>query len=263
MPRAQSPLKRLVNAVFSARGLCKAAQWAALVVASSASRKALPTCTASAPSCIAARTLAASLMPPAATTGSDTARRMFGRRANSPLCAFGSSLRNQPRCPPASSPCAMMPSAPCASSQRASATLVALDSTIAPVTLTASSSGAGGRPKWKLTTGGRCFCNSVSAVSSKGRRPGSAGISAAVRPKRARCGASSACQAARCASLTLGGRCAKKLTLYGASATAARMAASAASSASALYIAAGSEPRTPARQAAMVSASFCTPAIGA
>ena len=45
------------------------------------------------------------------------------QRAKVPTFVLKSPVRNIPRCPPASSPCAMMASTPCASSQRASSTV--------------------------------------------------------------------------------------------------------------------------------------------
>lgn len=63
-----------------------------------------------------------------------------GSRLNVPAWVLKSRLRNMPRWPPASRPWAMMMSAPCSSSQRASATVVALDITTLPAAFTCSSS---------------------------------------------------------------------------------------------------------------------------
>ena len=147
MPRAQPPLKTLVTAVCSGKTWLSAARWASEVWASSANKNAVPTCTACAPSCMAARTVVASLIPPAATTGRLTARMIWGKSANVPLCVAGSCVKNQPRCPPASQPWAITPSTPCACSHCASVTVVALLHTSAPVALTAAKSLAVGKPK--------------------------------------------------------------------------------------------------------------------
>ena len=113
----------------------------------------MPSCTAAAPSRIAAATPAASAMPPAAITGTRTAAATCGSSAIVPACVVMSDVSaltgNTPRWPPASAPCAMTASTPCASSHCASATVVAEDQTCAPVRRTRSSKGAGGRSKWE------------------------------------------------------------------------------------------------------------------
>jgi hypothetical protein len=86
-------------------------------------------------------------MPPAAMTGTLTASRICGRRANVPTWVVRSSVRNIPRCPPASTPCAMIASTPWASSQRASSTVVADDRIFAPQLLTRAMRSGAGRPK--------------------------------------------------------------------------------------------------------------------
>ncbi len=75
-----------------------------------------------------------------------------------------------PRCPPASRPCAITPSTPCASSQRASATVVAEERVKAPAALTRASKPGCGKPKWKLTTAGRASSTTTHMASSKGAR---------------------------------------------------------------------------------------------
>ncbi|MNF07573.1 hypothetical protein D3C80_2077830 [compost metagenome] len=65
---------------------------------------------------------------------------------------------------------AMIASQPLRSSQAASSTVVALDSTLAPLAFTRCSSSACGRPKWKLTTSGRNASTSRQLCSSKGAR---------------------------------------------------------------------------------------------
>ena len=74
----------------------------------------------------------ASAMPPAAMTGTFTACTICGTSASVPTWVVRSSDRNMPRWPPASSPWAMIASTPRASSQRASSTVVAEESTFAP-----------------------------------------------------------------------------------------------------------------------------------
>ena len=185
MPRAGRPVNRLVSAVWRAASLCSAARCTALVLASGHSRYAVPTCTPAAPSAIAAATPAASAMPPAAITGTRTAATTCGSSAKVPICRVRSSERKWPRCPPASSPCAMTASTPCASSQRASSTVVADDSTLAPQPRTRASSSGDGRPKWKLTTGGANAASNSAVSASNGRRPGPAGIAAGSMPNSA------------------------------------------------------------------------------
>ena len=65
----------------------------------------------------------------------------------------------------------MTASQPWSSSQRASATDVADDMTVAPAARTRSTSGATGSPKWKLTTSGRSSSTTWHRVSSKAMRP--------------------------------------------------------------------------------------------
>ena len=72
-----------------------------------------------------------------------------------------SSVRNMPRWPPASTPCAMIASTPRASSQRASATVVAELDHQAAGRLDAPQQRGVGRPKWKLTTSGFSSSTSV------------------------------------------------------------------------------------------------------
>jgi hypothetical protein len=86
-------------------------------------------------------------MPPAATTGFFTALTICGTSARVPTWVVRSSDRNMPRCPPTSTPCAMIASTPRASSQSASATVVAVEITFAPVDRTRASSSGDGRPK--------------------------------------------------------------------------------------------------------------------
>ena len=96
---------------------------------------------------MAAATPLASAMPPAAITGTFTARTICGNNANVPTCVLRSADKNMPRWPPASRPCAMIASTPCASSQRASSTVVAEEKIFAPERLTRASKSADGRPK--------------------------------------------------------------------------------------------------------------------
>ena len=84
---------------------------------------------------------------PAAITGMRSASTHCGISAMVPTRLASSSPRNVPRCPPASMPWAMIMSAPCFSSQRASATVVAEESTLAPQLFTRASKSAAGNPK--------------------------------------------------------------------------------------------------------------------
>src|SRR5918995_1566802 len=65
----------------------------------------------------------------------------------------------------------MTASTPCASSQRASSTVVAEEKILAPSARTRASSSFAGRPKWKLTTAGRNSA-STSAASALNARHG-------------------------------------------------------------------------------------------
>ena len=92
----------------------------------------------------------ASVTPPAAITGSFTASTICGTSAKVPACvamSSVSSVRNMPRWPPASLPCAMTASTPRASSQRASAAVVAELRTRAPAALTRLTRPGSGRPE--------------------------------------------------------------------------------------------------------------------
>ena len=92
----------------------------------------MPICTPLAPSANAAAMPRASATPPAAMTGTSTASTTCGTSANVPSCVATSAMsvaRNMPRWPPASAPWAITTSHPWSASQRASSTVVALDST--------------------------------------------------------------------------------------------------------------------------------------
>ena len=71
----------------------------------------------------------------------------WGSSANVPIWVLKSSVKNMPRCPPASSPCATTASAPCACSHRASCTVVADDNTRLPQPFTRANKSGAGRPK--------------------------------------------------------------------------------------------------------------------
>jgi hypothetical protein len=85
MPRAAPPVKTLVSAVARAPSLVNAVRCKALVVASGHKRYAVPTCTPAAPSWRAALTPFASAIPPAAITGTFTARTICGTSASVPI----------------------------------------------------------------------------------------------------------------------------------------------------------------------------------
>ena len=70
----------------------------------------------------------------------------------------------------------MIASTPCAASHCASATVVADDHTCAPARRTRSSSGAGGRPKWKLTTSGRSASIDVGGLVAERQPAGAVAI---------------------------------------------------------------------------------------
>ena len=104
IPRAGRPVSTFVSAVWRAASPFSAAPWIALIVASGQSRYAVPSCTPTAPSAMAAATPRASAMPPAAMTGNFTARTICGSSANVPICVVRSSDRNMPRWPPGRRP---------------------------------------------------------------------------------------------------------------------------------------------------------------
>ena len=135
--------------------------------------------------------------------------------ANVPICVFKSSDKNIPRCPPASSPCAIIASTPCASNQRASSTVVAEDSTLAPHFFTCFSNSGVGRPKWKLTTAGLNSSRTSAAAALNGTRPCPVGIMFGSMPYSRKYGISVCRQiASRLVSIS-GGVWQKQLTLYG------------------------------------------------
>ena len=76
----------------------------------------------------------------------------------------------------------MMASTPWACSHSASSTVVALDSTLAPQARTRASNWGEGRPKWKLTTGGRNGSTRSAISSLKGLRPGPVAMLAGSMP---------------------------------------------------------------------------------
>ena len=124
----------------------------------------------------------ASAMPPAAITGTRTARTTCGSSANVPACRVRSSERKWPRCPPASSPCATIASTPRASSPAPRRPVVADERIRAPVARTRASRSLGGRPKWKLTTAGRSSSSRCAASAPNGVRAGPGGMRAGSMP---------------------------------------------------------------------------------
>ena len=110
----------------------------------------------------------ASAIPPAAITGTRTARDdLRHEREASRAASSRSSVRKWPRWPPASSPCAMIASTPRSSSQRASSTVVAEERIFAPARAHA------------------CEQRSATAARSGSSRP-AAGARAARPPRRRR-----------------------------------------------------------------------------
>jgi hypothetical protein len=109
-------------------------------------------------------------MAPAAMTGTLTASTICGTSAKVPAWVLISSLKKMPRWPPASYPCAMMASTPRASSQRASAAVVAELMITQPASLTRVTKASSGRPKWKLTTSGLSSSTASQKTASKAAR---------------------------------------------------------------------------------------------
>ena len=105
---------------------------ASVAALSGQAMNAVPSCAACAPSERTAATPAPSMTPPAATTGTSTARTSSRTSASVPVKALLGSRVQVPRCPPASPPCATMKSMPSCCSRFASATQVALPPTRIP-----------------------------------------------------------------------------------------------------------------------------------
>jgi len=105
-----------------------------------------PIWTAAAPSANAAAMPRPSPMPPDAITGTLTASAICGTSANVPICMARSFVRNMPRWPPASTPCAITASQPRSSRKRASATVVADAMIWQPAALMRLTSAASGKP---------------------------------------------------------------------------------------------------------------------
>jgi hypothetical protein len=140
--------------------------------------------------------------------------------------------------------------------------VVAEDSTLVPQPLTRASSAAEGRPKWKLTTGGRKGSIRSAMASLKGARPPPSGMLAGSMPNSAWKGASAARHRASRAASGTGGVWQKKLRFQGRVVCAVR-ACSSLRSTSGVSMAQGSEPSPPAFDTATAMALPCTPAIGA
>ena len=146
-PRAGRPVNTLVSTVASSRASSRAARCRSDIADSALGRYAVPICTPAAPRAKAAAIPRPSAMPPAATTGTSTASTTCGTSAMVPGWESTVSVRNMPRWPPASYPCAITASHPRAASQRASATVVAELSTLQPSAFTRSSRRGSGSPK--------------------------------------------------------------------------------------------------------------------
>lgn len=159
-----------------------AAQFRTGVAASGESRNAVPICTPAAPSARTAVIPCPSPIPPAATTGSWIALATAEIRVFVPSWAASSS-RKVTRCPPASLPWAITASAPFASSQSASATVVAHDRTLQPAARTRSSSSRSGSPKWKLITCGLVCSTTSHSADPKGGRSTGGDVKSCGRPR--------------------------------------------------------------------------------
>ena len=96
-PRAGLPVIRLVSTVPSSRADLSAARCGGNTVDSGQCIKALPTCTADAPSASAATIPRASDIPPVAITGTLTASTTCGTSAKVPTCVAKLSVKNMPR----------------------------------------------------------------------------------------------------------------------------------------------------------------------
>ena len=263
MPRAGRPVNRLVSAVWRVASLLSAARCTALVVASGQSRYDVPICAPAAPSAMAAATPRASAMPPAAITGTFTARTICGKSANVPTCVVRSSVRKTT---------AMTAGLDALRDDRIDAAgfeparLLDRGGRARAPSHRAPSRGraavGSGRPKWKLTTAGLNSSSTSQASALNGRRPGPAAIAAGSMSYSRKYGASAARHAASRSLLGVGGVWQKKLMPYGLSVP-RLIAVSSLRIASGASIAHGREPRPPALLTAMASALPCTPAIGA
>ena len=137
-----------------------------------------------------------------------------GTSANVPTWVVRSSDRNMPRCPPASTPCAMMASTPCASSQSASSTVVAEERIFEPHVSYACQQFRGGQAEMKAHHRRPEFAEHVGGFGAERRAPRPAGIA----PDRCRAPLDSggkACATASRSTLGVGGVWQKKLTLNG------------------------------------------------
>ena len=111
-PRAGRPVNTFVSTVPSSRAFPSAMRCRPEIVDSDVNRYAVPICTPAAPSAWAAAMPRPSAIPPAATTGAPIASTTCGTSAMVPGCESTASVRNMPRWPPASNPCAITASQP-------------------------------------------------------------------------------------------------------------------------------------------------------
>ena len=137
MLRARRPVKARVSVVRRASALNSFARCSGEAFDSSQARKAVPICTALAPSRSAAAMPRPSAMPPAAITGTVTLSATCGTSASVPVRQCSGSARKDTRCPPASKPVATIMSTPASASSLASAGVVAVPTVAMPAAATA------------------------------------------------------------------------------------------------------------------------------
>ena len=198
MARPQRPLKARVRRVPSGARPSSPAAQTGWMPASGQRSRAVPICTALAPSTSAAATPRASPMPPVATTGTRTASTTCGSSASRPTaCSRATAASKAPRWPPASAPWATMTSAPAASAARASATLVTVANQAMPAALSWATKPGGYRPMIEDTAAG-CSASRAWHWASKfgsDASPASALTAGPKRPRKSRSRAS--CSASR------------------------------------------------------------------
>ena len=258
MPRAGRPEKTRVSRVSVSWAWARACRYAGPMPDSGHARKAVPICTACAPSACAAAMPRPSMMPPAAITGMSTASTHCGTSARVPTWLAVKSPRNVPRWPPASVPLAHTASAPTRAQARASATVVAVPTTRQPAACRRATWAASKMPKVKLATAGRRATSTSNwAAKSSHHCVGRWGC----RPSSAYSGARRSIAACTVASSGLGVACTNRFMPKGRS-VCWRTAAAASAMAAGERMPQPSMPSPPAADTAAARAGVSEPVMG-
>ncbi len=165
-PRAGLPEKARVTTVVSSLAARMARLWASGAPDSGQGRKAVPSCAADAPACIADTISWPSIKPPVAITGMLTAAAVARTRSSVGTIDDSNESKNVPRCAPASKPCATTASTPACSNWRASSTVVAVPTMAMPRALRRAIASRSGMPKVKLKIGGRASSTASSCAGN-------------------------------------------------------------------------------------------------